>query len=98
MTMMTTTTMSTGSDDDSNDDAFFSLSLPHSLKQMYNINGLQKVCDILLENPSWTIAHLMANFNLVEYISHPKVLDLIDQEDHTTKMTPFQVSISMEYA
>lgn len=60
---------------------------------MYNINGLQKICDILLENPSWTVAHLIANFNLAEHISHPKVLDLIDQEDYATKMTPFQVRI-----
>lgn len=60
---------------------------------MYNINGLQKVCDILLENPSWTIAHLIAYFNLNEYIGHPKVADLIDEPDYATNMTPIQVSI-----
>lgn len=61
-------------------------------KQMYNINGLQKVCDILLENPSWTIAHLVAYFNLTEHINNSKVINLIDQEDSVTQMTPFQVS------
>lgn len=63
---------------------------------MYNINGLQKVCDILLENPSWTIAHLMAFFNLTEYINHPKVLEVIDEPDYATQMTPIQVSV-LEY-
>lgn len=62
---------------------------------MYNIAGLQKLCDILLENPSWTIAHLIANFNLTEYISHPKVLDLIDEADYATMMTPIQVSTTI---
>lgn len=60
---------------------------------MYNINGLQKVCDILLENPSWTIAHLMAFFNLTEYINHAKVLDVLDEPDYATQMTPIQVSV-----
>lgn len=59
---------------------------------MYNINGLQKVCDILLENPSWTIAHLIAYFNLTEYVGHLKVADLIDEPDYATNMTPIQVS------
>lgn len=59
---------------------------------MYSINGLQKVCDILLENPSWSIAHLIVFFNLVEYIGHSKVADLIDEPDYATNMTPIQVS------
>lgn len=65
--------------------------------QMYNINGLQKVADILLENPSWTIAHLIANFNLIEYIGHPKVTDLIDEADYATNMTPIQVSWAQQH-
>lgn len=72
---------------------FFFLVCFHAPQQMYNINGLQKVCDILLENPSWTIAHLISYFNLTEYIGHPKVVDLIDEPDYATNMTPIQVSI-----
>lgn len=61
---------------------------------MYSVGGLQKVCDILLEYPSWTIAHLIANFNLTEYITNPKVSELIDEPDYATQMTPVQVSTS----
>lgn len=58
---------------------------------MFTVYGLQKITDVLIENPSWSIAHLVANFNLIELISNPKVQDLIDYPDHTTLMTPFQV-------
>lgn len=68
---------------------FFSI---HFGEQMYNVNGLQKVCDVLLEYPSWSIAHLIAYFNLAEYINNSKVLELIDDPDYANKMTPIQVS------
>lgn len=57
------------------------------------MNGLQKVCDSLTENPSWTLAHLVAYFNMVDYISNPKVLQCIDVPDHLTLMSPFQLAI-----
>lgn len=62
------------------------------VKEMYSIPGLQKVSDILSENPSWSLAHLVAYFNLVEYISNPKVVEMLDYPDHDKYMTPFQVS------
>lgn len=63
------------------------------VKEMYNVPGLQKICDILTENPSWSIAHLVASFNLVEYLSNPQVCELIDYPDHIKYMTPFQLAI-----
>lgn len=69
----------------------FYSSVPIFGEQMYSVNGLQKVCDVLLENPSWSIAHLIANFNLTEYINNPRVLELIDEPDYTNQMTPIQV-------
>lgn len=60
---------------------------------MYNISGLQKICDALLENPSWSIAHLVAFFNLTEHVNNAKVLELIDFPDHEHNMTPMQVSL-----
>lgn len=62
---------------------------------MYNISGLQKICDALLENPSWSIAHLVAFFNLTEHVNHSKVLELVDFPDHENYMTPIQVSKSL---
>lgn len=61
--------------------------------QYYNIPGLQKVCDLLTENPSWSLAHLVAYFNLVDYLSNPAIAELIDYPDHIKYMTPFQLAI-----
>ncbi|XP_017081157.1 85/88 kDa calcium-independent phospholipase A2 isoform X2 [Drosophila eugracilis] len=63
------------------------------VKEYYNVNGLQKVCDALAENPSWTLSHLIAYFNLVDYISNPKMLQCVDYADHTSLMSPFQLAI-----
>lgn len=60
---------------------------------MFTVNGLQKISDILIENPGWSIAHLMAYFNLVEHVSHVLMLELIDYPDHVKSMTPFQVGV-----
>lgn len=63
------------------------------VSQYYNIPGLQKICDLLTENPSWSIAHLVAYLNLVEYLSNPAVVELLDYPDHVKYMTPLQVAI-----
>lgn len=60
---------------------------------MYTVNGVQKICDELTKNPSWSVAHLIAFFNLVEHIGNPKCLDLIDYADHQNNMTPLQLAI-----
>lgn len=60
---------------------------------MLTISGLQKLCDILLEYPSWTIAHLVAYLNLTEHLNNPKVHEIIDLPDHETNMTPLQVTL-----
>lgn len=51
------------------------------------------ILDILAENPSWSLAHLVAHFNLIEYLSAPNVSELIDYPDHIKNMTPFQLAI-----
>uniref|UniRef100_A0A1I8P9V4 Uncharacterized protein n=1 Tax=Stomoxys calcitrans TaxID=35570 RepID=A0A1I8P9V4_STOCA len=63
------------------------------VNEFYNVSGLQKLSDILSENPSWSITHLVAYFNLVEYISHPKVMQFIDYADHVNCMSPLQLAI-----
>lgn len=60
---------------------------------MYNVNGLQKICDALIENPSWSLTHLVAYFNLTQYLMHPKILENVDYPDHITCMTPLQLAI-----
>lgn len=63
------------------------------VKEYYNVPGLQKICDILTENPSYSLAHLVVHFNLVEYLSVPQVAELIGYPDHASYMTPFQLAI-----
>lgn len=60
---------------------------------MYNVNGLQRICDTLIENPSWSLTHLVAYFNLTQYLGHPKILENCDYPDHITYMTPLQLAI-----
>lgn len=62
--------------------------------QYYNINGLQKVCDALADNPSWSLAHLVAYFNLTEHITNPKIIEFLDYPDHINNMTPMQVRLA----
>ncbi|XP_037905718.1 85/88 kDa calcium-independent phospholipase A2 isoform X2 [Hermetia illucens] len=63
------------------------------VKEYYNINGLQKVCDALADNPSWSLAHLVAYFNLTEHITNPKIIEFLDYPDHINNMTPMQLAI-----
>ncbi|XP_052862024.1 85/88 kDa calcium-independent phospholipase A2 [Anopheles cruzii] len=63
------------------------------VREMYNINGLQKICDILIENPSWSLAHIIAHFNLTEYIPNPSIVDFLDYAEYSEMMTPLQVAV-----
>ncbi|XP_055689252.1 85/88 kDa calcium-independent phospholipase A2 isoform X2 [Lutzomyia longipalpis] len=63
------------------------------IKEWYNVNGLQKICDALIENPSWSLAHLVAYFNLTEYVLHEKIFEFIDYPDHKNYMSPLQLAV-----
>ncbi|XP_063703778.1 85/88 kDa calcium-independent phospholipase A2-like [Culicoides brevitarsis] len=63
------------------------------VKDMYNVNGLQKICDALIENQSWSLTHLVAYFNLTQYLMHPTILENVDLPDHVSYMTPLQLAI-----
>ncbi|XP_053684981.1 85/88 kDa calcium-independent phospholipase A2 isoform X2 [Sabethes cyaneus] len=62
------------------------------VREMYNINGLQKLCDTLVEHPSWTLAHVIAHFNLTDYVSNPKIVESLDDPDHAELLTPLQIA------
>ncbi|CAH0547476.1 unnamed protein product [Brassicogethes aeneus] len=63
-------------------------------KDMCNLPGLQKISDILAEHPTWTIAHLAANFALYESFNNPKVSSFLNSSDAETGMSPLQVAIT----
>ncbi|XP_058459229.1 85/88 kDa calcium-independent phospholipase A2 isoform X2 [Malaya genurostris] len=62
------------------------------VREMYNISGLQKLCDTLIEHPSWSLAHIIAHFNLVDYVGNPKIVESLDDPDHADLLTPIQVA------
>ncbi|XP_072947664.1 85/88 kDa calcium-independent phospholipase A2 isoform X1 [Epargyreus clarus] len=57
------------------------------------VASLQKICDTLSENKSWTIAHLVAHFGLYELFNEPDVQKHINDVDPTTGATPLMVAI-----
>uniref|UniRef100_A0A182JLQ4 phospholipase A2 n=2 Tax=Anopheles atroparvus TaxID=41427 RepID=A0A182JLQ4_ANOAO len=63
------------------------------VREMYNINGLQKLCDTLIENPSWSLAHIIAFYNLTDYISNPSIIDFLDYAEYADMLTPLQVAV-----
>ncbi|XP_041774229.1 85/88 kDa calcium-independent phospholipase A2 isoform X4 [Anopheles merus] len=63
------------------------------VREMYNINGLQKLCDVLIDNPSWSLAHVVAFYNLTDYISNPSIIDFLDYAEYSEMMTPLQVAV-----
>ncbi|CAK1585982.1 unnamed protein product [Parnassius mnemosyne] len=58
-----------------------------------SVQSLQKICDTLSENRSWTIAHLVAHFGLCELFNEPDVQRHFDDADPTTGATPLMVSV-----
>lgn len=60
---------------------------------MSNVNGLQKICDALVKNPSWSVGHLVAYFNLSEYVRNEKFVEFMDFPEHDTNMTPLQLAV-----
>ncbi|XP_035785979.1 85/88 kDa calcium-independent phospholipase A2-like isoform X3 [Anopheles albimanus] len=63
------------------------------VREMYNMNGLQKLCDILIEHPSWSLAHVIAHFNLTDYIANPSIIDFLDYAEYAEMMTPLHVAV-----
>lgn len=61
---------------------------------MANIQGLQKVCDILAEHPSWTLAHLAAHFALYDCFNNARINSYLNSSDIATGMSPLQVAVT----
>lgn len=60
---------------------------------MCNIGKIQKLCDILVEHPTWTLAHLAAYFALHDAFSHVIVNSQLNSGDPETGISPLQVAI-----
>ncbi|XP_018322821.1 85/88 kDa calcium-independent phospholipase A2 [Agrilus planipennis] len=60
---------------------------------IFNTQSLQKLCDTIQENPSWSLAHLAAFFSLSDSFSDPKIKDHLNDSDPMTGISPLQVAI-----
>lgn len=61
---------------------------------MCNVNGLQKICDVLSEHQSWTVAHLAAYFALYDSFDNAKINCYLNSSDNEKGMSPLQVAIT----
>lgn len=60
---------------------------------MWNLNGLQKICDCLTEHPSWTLAHMAAHFALHDSFNDERINSHLNSSDPATGMSPLQIAI-----
>lgn len=68
--------------------------ITNNLLQMCNINSLQKLCDVVTQHPSWTVAHIAAYFSLYDCFNDTRVNCFLNSSDVTTGMSPLQVAIT----
>ncbi|XP_020288940.1 85/88 kDa calcium-independent phospholipase A2 [Pseudomyrmex gracilis] len=62
-------------------------------REMCNTAKIQKLCDTLVEHPTWTLAHLAAYFALHDAFSHAVVNSQLNSGDLETGISPLQVAI-----
>ncbi|XP_071870530.1 calcium-independent phospholipase A2 VIA [Bombus fervidus] len=62
-------------------------------REMCNVNKIQKLCDTLMEHPTWTLAHLAAHFALYNAFTHADVNSQLNSGDTETGVSPLQVAV-----
>lgn len=60
---------------------------------MCNVSKIQKLCDTLVQHPSWTLAHLAAHFALYNAFAHTAVNSQLNSGDIETGVSPLQVAV-----
>lgn len=60
---------------------------------MNSASQIQKVCDTLAKNPTWTLAHLATHLGYTECLSDPLIVKFINVEDAATGISPLQLAI-----
>ncbi|KAK1129737.1 hypothetical protein K0M31_019451 [Melipona bicolor] len=62
-------------------------------REMCNVNKIQKLCDTLMQHPTWTLAHLAAHFALYNAFAHSDVNSQLNSGDIETGVSPLQVAV-----
>ncbi|XP_050351529.1 85/88 kDa calcium-independent phospholipase A2 [Nymphalis io] len=69
--------------------------IPHYIKvtKDCSVASLQRICDTLTENKSWSLAHMVAHFGQHELFNDPDIQRQINEVDTFTGITPLMLSI-----
>ncbi|XP_033335941.2 calcium-independent phospholipase A2 VIA [Megalopta genalis] len=62
-------------------------------KEMCTVLKIQQLCDVLVEHPTWTLAHLAAHFTLHNAFNHAVVNSQLNSGDIQSGMSPLQVAV-----
>ncbi|KAL0271268.1 UNVERIFIED_CONTAM: hypothetical protein PYX00_008411 [Menopon gallinae] len=62
-------------------------------KDVCNSASIQKICDLIVEHPTWTIAHLVTHLGYSDCLTEPGIAKFINSEDWGTGLSPLQLAI-----
>ncbi|XP_031836484.1 calcium-independent phospholipase A2 VIA [Nomia melanderi] len=62
-------------------------------RELCNVHKIQKLCDTLVEHPTWTLAHLAAHFALYNAFTYAAVNSQLNSGDIKTGVSPLQVAV-----
>ncbi|XP_001604975.1 85/88 kDa calcium-independent phospholipase A2 isoform X1 [Nasonia vitripennis] len=62
-------------------------------REIGSVNRIQKLCDTLVEHPTWNLAHISAHLLLYDAFNHDVVNSLLNSSDEETGASPLQVAI-----
>ncbi|XP_021919753.1 85/88 kDa calcium-independent phospholipase A2 isoform X2 [Zootermopsis nevadensis] len=62
-------------------------------QEVCNLGGIQKLCDALQENPTWTVTHLASYLSLHDTFQYPVIASNLNSADLNTGISPLQVAI-----
>jgi hypothetical protein len=65
--------------------------------QVCNLGGIQKLCDVLQENPMWTVAHLAAYFSLYDTFQHPLIIRYLTGYEVRDKNFIMKIHVNYKY-
>ncbi|XP_048506119.1 85/88 kDa calcium-independent phospholipase A2 [Athalia rosae] len=62
-------------------------------KELCNTNGIRRLCDILIDHPTWTLAHVAAHLTLYNAFNYAAVNSHLNSSDRATGISPLQVAV-----
>ncbi|KAG8239488.1 hypothetical protein J437_LFUL019185, partial [Ladona fulva] len=60
------------------------------------VTEVQRMCDLLVEHPTWTAAHVAAHFSYYLSLQHPLLSSSLSSVETTDGLTPLMVAIATE--